>query len=79
MGGWSLPDTPCTVGCGAVSLDVAIVLDMSSADYNQIYSTSLPFIKQVVYGLPTRSDRTRISFVTAVDTPNIQFYFNTYR
>jgi len=66
-------------GCGGVSLDVAIVLDLSSADFNLIYSMSLPFIRHVVNGLPTRPDKTRIAFITAVDAPSVQFYLNTYR
>jgi len=58
---------------------VAFVLDLSSGDYNLIYRVSLPFIRLVADGLPLRPDRVRLAFVTAADTPTIQFYFNTYR
>ena len=68
----------CAAGC-ARSLDVAFVLDLSSGDLDLIYRVSLPFIRQVADGLPLRPDGTRVAFVTAVDTPTVQFYFNTYR
>jgi len=70
--------TLCVSGC-ARSLDVAFVLDLSSGDLDLIYRVSLPFIRSVADGLPLRPDRVRLSFVTAVDTPRVQFYFNTYR
>jgi len=68
----------CVSGC-LRSLDVAFVLDLSSGDLDLIYRVSLPFIRQVADGLPLRPDRVRLAFVTAVDTPTVQFYFNTYR
>ena len=68
----------CDLGC-ARTLDVAFVLDLSSGDFDLIYRVSLPFIRQVADGLPLRPDRVRLAFVTAVDTPTVQFYFNTYR
>jgi len=58
---------------------VAFVLDLSSGDLDLIYRVSLPFIRRVADGLPLRPDRVRLAFVTAVDTPTVQFYFNTYR
>ena len=60
-------------------MDVAFVLDLSSGDLDLIYRVSLPFIRQVADGLPLRPDRVRVAFVTAVDAPTVQFYFNTYR
>ena len=60
-------------------MDVAFVLDLSSGDLGLIYRVSLPFIRQVADGLPLRPDRVRVAFVTAVDAPTVQFYFNTYR
>jgi len=65
-------------GC-ARSLDVAFVLDLSSGDLDLIYRVSLPFIRLVADGLPLRPDRVRLALVTAVDSPAVQFYFNTYR
>jgi len=58
---------------------VAFVLDLSSGDLDLIYRVSLPFIRQVASGLPLRPDRVRLAFVTAVNTPTVHFYFNTYR
>ena len=61
------------------SLDVVFVLDLSSGDLDLIYRVSLPFLRSVADSLPLRPDRVRLSFVTAVDTPNVVFYLNTYR
>ena len=58
---------------------MAFVLDMSSGDLDLIYQVSLPFIRLVADGLPLLPDRVRVSFVTAVNSPTVQFYFNTYR
>ena len=58
---------------------MAFVLDLSSGDFDLIYRVSLEFIRLVADGLPLRPDRVRLAFVTAVDTPAVQFYFNTYR
>jgi len=52
---------------------------MSSGDLDLIYQVSLPFIRLVADGLPLLPDRVRVSFVTAVNSPTVQFYFNTYR
>lgn len=60
-------------------MDVAFVLDLSSGDLGLIYRVSLPFIRLVADGLPLRPDRVRVAFVTAVNVPTVQFYFNTYR
>ena len=58
---------------------MAFVLDLSSGDLDLIYRASLPFIRLVADGLPLRPDRVRLAFVTAVDSPTVQFYLNTYR
>ena len=58
---------------------MAFVLDMSSGDLDLIYQISLPFIRLVADGLPLVPDRVRVSFVTAVNEPTVQFYFSTYR
>jgi collagen type VI alpha len=60
------------------SMDLVFVLDMSSADFDLIYTISVPFIRQVSYGLPVRPDRVRLALVTAVDTPTVQFYLDSY-
>ena len=59
-------------------MDVTLILDR--ADYLEPYASAwvVSIAKQLVYGLPVESGRTRVAVVTYGDNATVNFYLNTY-
>jgi Mg-chelatase subunit ChlD len=57
---------------------VAFVLDVSGSLYD-VYTLGMAVIRQLVYGLEFRFDRTRAGLVLFSDSAEVRFYLNTYQ
>jgi len=66
-----------TVGCTS-QMDVTLILD--HADYLEPYASAwvVSVAKQLVYGLPVESGRSRVAVITYGDNVTINFYLNQY-
>lgn len=60
------------------SYDIAFVLDLSGSLYD-VYALGMEIIRQIVYGLEFRFDRSRAALVLYSDTSYVRFYLNTYQ
>jgi collagen type VI alpha len=58
--------------------DIAFVLDVSGSLYD-VVGLGMNLIRQVIYGLEFRFDRSRAALVLYSDTSSVRFYLNTYQ
>ena len=58
--------------------DVSFVLDISGSVYD-VYALGVAVIRQIIYGLEFRFDRTRAGLILYSDDADVRFHLNTYQ
>ncbi|RUS71914.1 hypothetical protein EGW08_020327, partial [Elysia chlorotica] len=74
-----LVQTACAACTTTEAADILIIIDSSSDESAALFKQEMDFVSNLVKGFTVGPDNMQFSLMTFATTPNVEFWFNTYK